>query len=188
MNLRRGFKAEGERIAAEVREELKLCSTDPLDVFELARQLEIPVYTLRELRAFSDNPIFVEVFCGVEQDAFSAMTVFIGTRRLIVHNESHFATRQASNISHEISHCLLEHSPTPVSSSGCRCWDNTVEDEATWLGAALLVPREGALRLARNGMDIQGIADRFGVSEPLCRWRIAQTGIAYQLLHSQKYR
>ena len=83
---------------------------------------------------------------------------------------------------------LLEHSPTPVSSSGCRCWDDTVEDEATWLGAALLVPREGALRLARNGMDIPGIANNFGVSEPLCRWRIAQTGITYQLQHSQKYR
>lgn len=187
MSFRRGFKAEAERIALEVRGELKLETTDPLDAFELAAHLEIPVYGLRELRRFSANPVFVGLFSGLEQDSFSAVTVFVGIRRIIIHNETHAPTRQLSNLAHEISHCLLEHAPTPINSSGCRHWEKDVEDEASWLGAALLVPRGGALQLALEGLGVSEIAATFGVSEALCRWRIAQTGIASQLQRRRRY-
>ena len=53
--------------------------------------------------------------------------------------------------------------------------------EATWLAAALLVPRAGALRLARGGVVDDLIARRFGVSTALCRWRMNETGISSQL-------
>jgi Zn-dependent peptidase ImmA (M78 family) len=187
VNFKRGFKAEAERIALEIRGELGLRPVDPLDSFRLAAHLEIPVYGLRQLRRFSANPVFINLFSGSEQDSFSAITVFIGTRRIIIHNETHAPTRQLSNLAHEISHCLLEHAPTPISSSGCRHWESDVEDEASWLGAALLVPREGALQLALKGCDISAIASTFRVSEVLCRWRIAQTGIPYQLQRRQRY-
>ena len=187
MGFGRGFKAEAERISSEVRGELGLRSTDALDPFVLATHLGIPVYGLGQLRASSANPSFVEVFFGAEQDSFSAMTVFAGSHRIIIHNESHALTRQFSNIAHEISHCLLEHPPARISSSGCRHWDRGVEDEATWLGAALLVPRAGALRLALRGCGIPEIAEAFGVSESLCSWRIAKTGIAYQLQRRKRF-
>jgi len=185
--LRRGFKAEAERIAQEMRGELCLRLDDPLDSFKLAKHLEIPVYGLRQLRRFSSNPIFISLFAGAEQESFSAMTVFVDMRRLIIHNETHAITRQASNLAHEVSHCLLEHAPSPISSSGCRTWQSDIEDEASWLGAALLVPREGALRLAVKGLDIPAIAAKFCVSEPLCRWRVAQTGVVSQLQRRQRY-
>ena len=187
MGFRRGFKAEAERISSEVRGELGLGATDTLDPFGLATHLGVPVYSLGQLRAFCANPIFVKVFSVEEQDSFSAMTVFVGTQRIIIHNESHARTRQVSNVAHEISHCLLEHPPARISSSGCRHWERNVEDEATWLGAALLVPRAGALQLALRGCGVAEIAGVFGVSESLCRWRVAQTGIAVQLQRRRRF-
>lgn len=46
-----------------------------------------------------------------EASTLSALTVFDGARRLIVHNEQHSAPRQASDICHEQSHGLLLHEP-----------------------------------------------------------------------------
>jgi hypothetical protein len=43
------------------------------------------------------------------------------------------------------------------------------------------VPRAGALKLARGGMEDDLIARHFGVSTPLCRWRMNETGISSQL-------
>jgi Zn-dependent peptidase ImmA (M78 family) len=187
VTFRRGFKAEAERIAEVTRTELNLELADPLDTFALAEYLGIPVYGLKEVARSSDNATFVRLFSGTEQDSFSAMTVFTGTSRMIIHNETHAATRRHSNIAHEISHCLLEHPPTPISNAGSRYWRPEIENEASWLGGALLVPREGALRLALEGVAMSEIAAVFGVSEPLCRWRIAQTGIAYQIERRRKY-
>jgi Zn-dependent peptidase ImmA (M78 family) len=60
---------------------------------------------------------FLRYFSQIDTDSFSAVTVFRGYRRLIVHNENHHPHRQASNLAHELSHTLLEHEPSPVSES-----------------------------------------------------------------------
>jgi Zn-dependent peptidase ImmA (M78 family) len=182
MNFRRGFKAEAERIALEVRRELSLTPTARLDPLLLARHLCIPVLTVRECLKVSENPASLRLLLSSESDSFSAITLFFGERRIIVHNESHAATRQANSIVHELSHCLLEHPPAPVTDRhGCRYWDATMEDEANWLSGTLLVPRAGALSFARRGDSIEAIAANYGVSVPLCRWRINQTGIPHQV-------
>lgn len=189
MSLRRGFKAEAERIASDVREELELLPTQRLDPLKLAGHLEIPVFPIRELTRLAVHPDLLRLFLTADRDSFSAVTVFYGRRRIIIHNESHARTRQASNISHELSHCLLEHPPTPaVSPEGCRYWDNDVEDEATWLGAALLIPRDGALELVKRGIPLAAIARNYGVSESLCRWRINETGVAQQVRRLSRWR
>ena len=183
MGLRRGFKAEAERISAEVRAELELGPLDRLDPFHFADHLGVQVFGLRELARFDGGGAnFVHVLQGAERDAFSAITIFRGDRRLIVHNDSHAPTRQASNIAHEMSHCILEHPPSPLlSPEGCRYWNTRVEEEADWLAGALLIPREGALTLTKRNVPIDRMAARYGVSEQLCRWRINETGVAIQV-------
>lgn len=182
MSFRRGFKTEAERLSLELRKELGLSCKMPVDIWKLAKYLEIPVVGIRDLRHHVSKPKVIACLATTESDCFSAMTIFEGDFRLIVHNDSHHKTRQSSNIAHEISHCVLEHSPTPaISPEGCRYWNGDVEDEANWLGAAILVPRDGALFLARLGRTISDIAGHYEVSEQLCRWRINGTGIAAQL-------
>lgn len=84
---------------------------------------------------------------------------------------------------------MLEHEPTPVvDSEGSRFWDSEIEEQASWLGAALLVPRDAALQMVLAGCTVSQIADRFGVSEALCKWRIAQTGILQQAERMKRWR
>lgn len=188
--MKRGFKAEAERIATDTRLELGLRPTDRLEPIGLARHLEIPVFTMVELSSYRNGGAdFCSYFSHSDPDSFSAVTIFLQKyRRIIVHNESHHPNRQASNISHELSHTLLEHAPTAITNStGHRFWNSEMEQEATWLGAALLVPREGALELARNGATTAEIAAQYGVSEALCSWRIAKTGIPQQLERTKRW-
>ena len=182
MSLRWGFKAEAERIAAEIRCELSLTPTCRLRAEVLARHLGIPVFTIRDCMKVGNGGNDFACLIHDADSGFSALTVFVGTRRVIVHNESHAPTRQANNIVHEISHCLLEHPAGPVADAiGCRRWNEEFEDEANWLSGALLVPRDGALSLVLSGSSVEDIAENFGVSQHLCRWRINRTGVAQQV-------
>lgn len=182
MKFRRGFKTLAERISAEVRGEMNLSMESRLDPSILANHLSIPVLGIRNAAALLGKSDFGQYFLTEDVDSFSAITVFHGRRRIVIHNENHAPTRQASNIAHEVSHCLLEHEPEPVLQlDGCRYWNEQVEAEAAWLSGALLVPREGVLRLALSGLTVELIARHFGVSPTLCRWRMNGTGVASQL-------
>jgi Zn-dependent peptidase ImmA (M78 family) len=178
--LRRGFKAAAERIAVEVRSELGLAMTDALSAHALADHLGVPLVALSAVPS-TNGAGFRAFFQVTDPDSFSALTIFNGTARLIVHNDAHHPHRQASNICHEIAHCLLEHPPAPLlGDGGCRERNDTLEAEADWLGGALLVPREGGLSLIKRAWSVPEIADHYGVSEQLCRWRLNNTGVMRQ--------
>ena len=135
MAFQRGFKSWANKIASETRAELKLGPHDRLDPRLLAGELAIPVTNLSDLRG--EAPA-VSHLLTVGKAVFSAVTVFDGTRRAIVHNDSHAPVRQNSNISHELGHGLLAHPPTPaMDDTGCRIWNADIEDEATWLAGCL---------------------------------------------------
>jgi Zn-dependent peptidase ImmA (M78 family) len=187
--MKRGFKAEAERISAEMRSELHLEFDQRLNASELAEHLALPVLALSELSGAAQWSSFGPYFANTDQDLFSAITIFKGYKRFIVHNDSHHPHRQSSNLTHEISHTVLEHAPAPVADGdGNRFWDSEIEDQASWLGAALLVPREAALQMILEGWAQAEIADHFGVSEALCKWRIAQTGIPQQVERKKRRR
>ena len=117
-------------------------------------------------------------FYPLEREAFSAVTVFDGHRRMIVHNDSHSPARQNSNLTHELSHGLLLHEPAPAldSKTGCRHWNDANESEAAWLGGVLLVTNDMALAVARGQLTRKQARQRFGVSEDMLRWRLDMTG------------
>ncbi|MDQ4125724.1 MAG: ImmA/IrrE family metallo-endopeptidase [Actinomycetota bacterium] len=180
MKLRRGFKADAERLGLEVRAELGLTAFDRLDPRKLAEHLAIPVYSLRD----------VEEWGGVEKSArhlmstggeFSAMTLFFGSFRLIIENPAHSASRRSNSMCHELSHTLAEHAPQPVrAKSGARVWTPEMEAEADWLAGELLIPRAGALQLARDSVPAEIAAERFGVSPALASWRLNHSGARTQ--------
>jgi Zn-dependent peptidase ImmA (M78 family) len=174
---RRGFKKEANGIVREVRAALGLSASAALDVWALADELGIPLVKLSD---FSKRaPDAVRHFTRVETGAFSAMTVFRGDKRLIVYNDRHSRARQASDIAHELAHALLLHPPTvALSDHGCRNWSESHEDEANWLGGALLVPEEAALFVARRKLAIDEAAKAYGVSEDMMTYRLNVTGAA----------
>lgn len=144
MGYRYGFKSEAHAIAREVREELGLKALDALDPLVLAEYLDISVNPLSDYH--SDAADAVRHFSYLDRDAFSAVTVFAGHKRSIVYNDAHSPGRQASHLAHEPSHGLLLHDPTPaVDDRGCRLWNQNIEDEAQFLGGALLITEEAAM-------------------------------------------
>jgi len=173
--LRRGFKAEANGIAREVRQELGLRVADPLDPRSLAAHLEIPILPLTDLRR--DAADAVRRFTGVNRGEFSGVTVFGGPRRMIVYNDSHAPSRRASDLAHELAHALLQHAPRPaLDGAGCRYWDPVIEKEASWLAGALLVSDEAAFEVARSGMSIEEAATKYGVSPKMMQFRLGVSG------------
>jgi Zn-dependent peptidase ImmA (M78 family) len=120
----RGFKTDAERIATQIRRELRLGDRDALRPIELAKHLAVPVHTLTQAARHCAKPGALDFFRRIDPDCFSAITVFRGSRRIIVHNDSHHPHRQASNLAHELSHCLLGHEPEElVTEDGRRYWN-----------------------------------------------------------------
>lgn len=179
--LRRGFKAEAERIAHSVREELGLPLISALKCDELCQYFGIPMISVPDLIASGASPRSVRCITAPAAK-FSAMTIAVGTKRLIVYNPQHPAGRRANSLAHEISHVILEHPLSPaLGIGGCRRWDSTLEDEADWQAGALLVPRQAALQWIRSGQSLEDGALHFGVSLPLFRWRVNHTGVHRQI-------
>jgi len=172
--VRRGFKTEAREIAAEVRGELGLTPTDPLDPWDLADHLGIPVLALS---SYADAiPWAVEYLAEEETGAVSAMLACIGLRRVIIYNDGHAVTRQRADISHELAHALLLHQPHPAIDGRPPHYDEAQEEEAKWLGGVLLVTDESCLSCCRDGLGVAEAALRLGVSRQLMQWRLNMSG------------
>jgi len=181
---RRGFKSAAAELAAETRAEMHLGLFDRLDIRALAEWLEVPII---DLSGFQTVAPAVLHLLAVEIDVFSAVTVFCGPRRTIVHNDGHALVRQNSNICHELSHALLHHPPTPaMDDRGCRIWDQDIEDEASWLAGCLLVPERAVLEVARGRWTIPQAALRFDVSEKMIQYRVNVTGAAARVTRAER--
>jgi IrrE N-terminal-like domain len=174
MALRRGFKSEASTIARETRAELGIGQLNRLDPFVLAKHLGIPIWPLSDF--LKDCP-GVDHLLQVETGVLSAMTVFCGPSRTIVHNDSHPPGRRSNNLCHELAHSLLFHPRTPaLDNKGCRKWNQDIEDEANWLSGELLVTKESAMQVAMRRWSLSEGCERLGVSEQMLRYRIRISG------------
>ena len=182
MPYRRGFKKLCEEIAAEVRAEMGLSSTAPMDPVALSAHLAIPVMPFAQLATIGLPPSELRVL-RTSSSAVSAFTYYIGTRKLIYYNDAHAPTRNANSVAHELAHVILEHEPATagVPVYGAADWSLRQETEATWLAGALLLPRAAIYRWLFAGREIADGAAHFGVSVDLFRWRANSTGVTNQV-------
>lgn len=175
MKLRWGFKSEANAIARDIRRELGLDAAAPLDPWQLAAHLEIPVASLSSMKADAEKAVLQ--FTQSDREAFSAVTVFFGYKRMIVVNDAHSRGRQASNIAHELAHSLLWHEPAlAFDGDGMREWNADQEEEAQWLAGALLISEEAALSIVRRKLSLENAAQLYGTSVDMVRGRINVTG------------
>ncbi|MEG4837047.1 ImmA/IrrE family metallo-endopeptidase [Microcoleus sp. B9-D4] len=95
----------------------------------------------------------------------------------MIHNDSHDLLRQASNIAHELGHSILGHIARPVlDKHGCRHFDVEQEDEANWLGPALLISKEAAFHIAKTKMSVVEASRVYLVSEQVITMRLNMSG------------
>lgn len=174
VQFRWGFKTEGHALAREFREELGLAPHDPLCPWRLAEHLAVPLFRLTEFVA-EDNVAYLTTARG--QEEFSATVCYDGCAAFVIYNNTHAPVRQASNIAHELAHIVLRHPPLPlIKADGSRAYDKALEDEASWLGPALLVSEEAALHIVEQGWSAAAAGRVYGVSASLISMRVQVTG------------
>jgi Zn-dependent peptidase ImmA (M78 family) len=121
-----------------------------------------------------------------DPDSWSGMTLHDQGTNVVVLNSAHPRTRRTATLMHEIAHISLEHvaAEITVSPTGLLLlsdYSAEQEDEADWLGSALLLPEAALLQERSRGISPAAIATEFGVSEALCNWRCRMTGVEKRL-------
>jgi hypothetical protein len=87
---------------------------------------------------------------------------------------------------HELAHILCNHQPAQLVKLDyfpipIRSYDPVQEEEASWLGGCLQLPRDALLWAIRRGMNNPMIVEHFGASMDLVRYRRQITGVDFQV-------
>lgn len=183
-DFRRGFKSWCEQMAGGYRRDLGLHRHGPLDPRRLAQHLGIPVLTPDDIPGFAKK--HRDQLLIHDRSSWSAVTLTLPGKRLIITNSAHAAVRQNSDIMHEAAHIILDHQAAQVmlSPNGHMFMDSynkEQEDEADWLGGALLAPRDALLTVLSRDPDTGKAAKHFAISDDMLTWRVQKTGVTRQL-------
>lgn len=177
--MRRGFKADAERRATEVRAAMGLGQLKPLDTTLLVEHLNAELRPADQLTSRAK----LERLEELQPRSFSACTFTVGPRTVIVYSPLAAVDRRRSDISHEASHLLLAHSVTEVEQLGGLSFftcNTDEEQEANWLAGCLLLPRDLLLRAVRRGHTPERIAQDNEVSLQMATFRLRTTGVERQ--------
>ena len=178
--MRRGFKAEAERLSEKVRTDLGLKTTEELPLERLAESLDSD---LRSAADIIDINRLVEIE-DLQPGAFSACTFDIGQRHVIVWSPLASPGRRTSDIAHELSHLLLKHAVKEVQKVGDLTFfgcDPDEEQEANWLAGCLLLPRRLLVSTLKSGATAADLAEQYSVSLQMANFRIRATGVMRQV-------
>lgn len=186
--LERGFKAWSERTASAVRKQFALPPTGPLDPWRLAEKLGVRIVSPLDYPDLESD--VRDQLLQRDPGGWSAATLFVGETAIVVFNPTSTLGRRASDITHELAHIMLGHDPATVVFSedgqmATRTFDQKQEDEASWLGSTLLLPRDALVAARRKRMAKAEIAQAYGVSEPLVRYRLQVTGVEFQMARAK---
>ena len=175
-------------MAAAARQQLAIGPMDPVDPWDYADLLGVVVLSFDELGL---DAAHVERLLKLDPESWSGLTLKEGGRHFVVVNPSHAHVRQVSTMMHEIAHIALDHLPKQVDISAAGLmllsdYPAEQEEEADWLAASILLPRETLFHYRRLGWSTGQICAHFGVSTQLCEWRLRMTGVDVQMRRSKR--
>lgn len=183
--MQRGYKAWCERYSADTRGALGLPSTAPLNGRQLAAHLNIRVWTPEDVPGLSDDTRAVLLRNDGTPSCWSAVTLIVGQKTVVIVNSSHSAGRQASDLMHELAHRIRNHEPEEMSISSegmmlLKAYDKEQEEEADWLAGVLLLPRDALVDIRRRNLPDDDVIKTYGVSRPMYKYRVSMTGLNRQ--------
>ena len=166
------FRRRCESIATEQRQLLDLKAFEPLPANLLATRLNAKISTPQQVPNL--DPKHIET---LNSNQFSA-AIISDNPLWIIYNSTHAPARRESNLMHELAHVLLNHQMVGFNSqTGQPLRIEQNEDEATYLGGCLQIPRRGLLWTLQKKMTITEIAKFFGASEEMVQFRSNVTGV-----------
>jgi len=171
--MRYGFKTEAKRLALELRAELGIDAHTPFDPYAFAKNYGIEVVPLSSLSCPERQH-----FLRLDGSAFSGALIPMGTKLIILENDAQRPSRRRTTLCHEIAHVVLEHDfAMTLASDERKCGlSGTQEQEADWLSGEILIPTDGAFRLASRNASDSDAAVAFDVSLAVARWRMNHSG------------
>ncbi len=183
--MQRGYKAWCERFSADTRRELGLSSTAPLGARQLAAHLGIRVWTPDNVPGLSAETRQVLLRNDGTPSCWSAVTLVVGEKTLVILNSSHSPARQASDLMHELAHRIRNHEPEEMSISSeglmlLKAYDKEQEEEADWLAGVLLLPRDALVQIKRQRIPDEDVVAQYGVSKRMYTYRVSMTGVNRQ--------
>lgn len=181
--LKRGFKANAEKLAKHYREKLNIHPCAPLCAFKLAKHLQVPIYSATE---FLKLPHEINLLSGTSGSdcGWSALTMITKAgNRIIIHNPFHSVARQQSDMMHELAHIICKHEYDQQHYDfdipfGMREFNELQEEEAKCLGSTLQLATPCLLWAQKRNMTQEEIAGHFNSSMEMVKYRLNMTGIA----------
>jgi len=185
----RGFKSWCERVAVQQRRELNSGPTDPLDPHLLARHLSVRIWTPEQVPGLDHECL--KVLTQEDPGSWSAITICTDSTNLIIVNPTHHDGRRSSDIMHELAHIIIGHEPARVDLTEdglliLSSYNKQQEEEAKWLSACLLLPRDALLLIRRQRLTPEAAAVRYGVSVPMLNYRMNVLGLGQQFVGRKK--
>ena len=179
----RGFKSWCEKLAVDVRRELRLKQHGRLDPYVLAKHLQIKVWNVEDVPGLTTAS--KDLLLGPGSSDWSAVTLVDRHKRLIVLNSSHSLGRISNDLAHELAHVILGHVPEelPMNDGGISLRprvDMLQEQQADWLAGSLLLPRPALVHIKKSFTDLQVAASEYCVSRRLLDYRMSVTGVRSQ--------
>lgn len=182
----RGFKTWCENYAVKKRIELGVKAKDPLRPIALAESLSIRVWTPDDVPGLQTHTKKILLRNdGKTPSCWSAVTLLVENKVVIILNSSHSPPRRASDLTHELAHIVLEHKAHDVDlpEGGMMLianYDKKQEMEADWLSGCLLLPREALVHIKSKRIAHEVVVSDYGVSAAMLNYRMAMTGVNRQ--------
>lgn len=188
MAFRRGFKSQCERRSVEFRKQLGIPNTGALSADTLARNLDVTVWSTKDVAALPTDDL--AVLNNPHDDSWAALTMRIGSANLVVYKPVISPRRRNNVIMHELAHIILGHelALACILEDGSLVpgnFDQEQEDEADWLAGTLLLPRPALMSIRQRRLSLHKACKEYMVSEEMFAWRIRMTGVDHQLSRSR---
>lgn len=179
-----------ESTALKYRSLLGLQPHDPVDPQALVSYLGIVTTSPEKIPGISADSL--KTLLNDEASSWSALTLSIKDKKVIILNSAHTGGRPASDLMHEIAHIIIGHKPSNIYVTEDKLlivnsYNREQEEEADWMAGCLLLPRDALIYLKRRKVNNFTIQQKYGVSSQMLGYRLNVTGVNYQLRRLVKY-
>jgi hypothetical protein len=166
--------------AQQLRSLLRLRTEDILDPFELAPRVGLTLMDVFEVPIEDELRSYLLDGAGSNWSAGVYPTPLPDGTYLCILNPTHDLRRRRITLMEEIAHVFSRHRPTTVRDIGgglsSRDYDASQEHEAYGIGAAAIMPWASFFHDLNDGMSVEEIATKYGISTALVVYRISITG------------
>jgi len=153
---------------------------DPLNAFQLAEHLGVSVFSVEDIFGDHSLPEYVNM-CDTAKFSALWMPNQDGDK-IIIHNEHHSKFRQQSNLMHELSHIIREHTVPDnyavlCAQFGLHYYSPQQEQEAKYLGGCLQITKPGLLWALKHGRSNEWISEYYNASLDMVHYRLGVSGV-----------